>query len=282
VIPAALASACATDPERGAWLAALPRVIDELSRRWSLLIEAPYQTGTCAFVAPAVRRNADEVVIKIGMPHFEAQHEAEGLRFWDGDPCIRLLEYDASSCAMLLEKCEPGTPLSAQPQDLQDEIIADILDRAWRAPLPGAPFRPLSAMIEYWCTESIASRARWTDPQLVQSGLNTFADLISSSPSPVVLFTDLHAGNVLAARRAPWLATDPKPFAGDRAYDVTQHLLNCRPRLYSDADAVIESFCARTGTDTQRARRWLFARAAAEPRDDWDGELTTLARTLRE
>ena len=42
----------------------------------------------------------------------------------------------------------------------------------------------------------------------------------------MLLHTDLHAGNVLAAEREPWLAIDPKPYVGDPAYDVTQHIFN--------------------------------------------------------
>ena len=47
----------------------------------------------------------------------------------------------------------------------------------------------------------------------------------------VLLATDLHAGNVRRAEREPWLVIDPK-----RASEI---------------------------------RPWMFARAAAEDRDDW-------------
>jgi len=46
-----------------------------------------------------------------------------------------------------------------------------------------------------------------------------------------LLYTDLHGDNILAARRAPWLVIDPKPYVGDPAYDVLQHMLNCENRL---------------------------------------------------
>src|SRR5439155_24538436 len=40
----------------------------------------------------------------------------------------------------------------------------------------------------------------------------------------------------LRAEREPWLAVDPKPFVGDRAYDATQHLFNCQKRMLTDAE----------------------------------------------
>jgi streptomycin 6-kinase len=74
------------------------------------------------------------------------------------------------------------------------------------------------------------------------------------------LATDLHAGNVLRARRAPWLVIDPKPFVGDPAYDATQHLLNCSARLRSDPDRLIRRFADLLSADHDRVRLWLFAR----------------------
>ena len=41
-----------------------------------------------------------------------------------------------------------------------------------------------------------------------------------------LLHGDLHPGNVLAARRRPWLAIDPKPVVGDPAFDLAQVLTN--------------------------------------------------------
>ena len=43
----------------------------------------------------------------------------------------------------------------------------------------------------------------------------------------MLLCTDPHAENVLAAEREPWLAMDPKPCIGDPAFDAIQHMLNC-------------------------------------------------------
>jgi streptomycin 6-kinase len=97
----------------------------------------------------------------------------------------------------------------------------------------------------------------------------------------VLLATDLHAGNVLRAQREPWLVIDPKPFVGDPAYDVTQHLLNCDGRLHSDADGTIRRVADLLHLDHERVRLWTFARVAAEPRDDWrNNDSIELARAL--
>jgi streptomycin 6-kinase len=110
------------------------------------------------------------------------------------------------------------------------------------------------------------------------AGLNE--QLSRASADDVLLATDLHAGNVLRARREPWLVIDPKPFVGDRAYDATQHLLNCPTRLRADPRGTIRRLSHLLDIDDTRVRSWLFARVAADPRDLWDAHSVALARAL--
>jgi streptomycin 6-kinase len=183
--------------------------------------------------------------------------------------------------AMLLERCEPGTALRTLPEAEQDVTIARLLRRLWRSPVASHPFRPLSAMTAHWSAETLAQAERWPDRGLVVEGLRLFKELPQSATTDVLLVTDLHAGNVLRAQRQQWLVIDPKPFVGDPAYDATQHLLNCAARLRSDPHGIIRRISDLLGVDHQRVRLWTFARAAAEPRDEWnDAWLLQLARLI--
>jgi streptomycin 6-kinase len=76
------------------------------------------------------------------------------------------------------------------------------------------------------------------------------------------------------------IADSAKPFIGDRAYDATQHLLNCRDRLRAEPDGTINRFSSLLDVDPLRVRSWLFARAAAEPRDDRGDEWMDPAKAL--
>lgn len=281
-IPARLAATCSGSPESMAWLARLPETLRALQDMWSLALGEPFdgREVSCAWVAPAARGDGTRAILKVGMPHMEGQHEIQALRFWDGDPTVRLLAADEARNAMLLERCEPGTPLRQLPEPEQDVVIAGLLRRLWRAPAAPHPFRPLAEMTAYWAGETIADAARWPDAGLVQAGLDLLAELPRTSPGDVLLATDLHAGNVLRARREPWLAIDPKPFVGDPAYDATQHLFNCVERVRADPRATVRRFADLLEVDHERVRLWMFARAAAEPRDVWDGESLALARLL--
>jgi streptomycin 6-kinase len=210
----------------------------------------------------------------------EADHEIAGLRFWNGNPTVRLLEADEDLGAMLLERCEPGTHLREVTEEEQDEVLAGLLRRLWREPQAPHPFRPLSILLDAWSNETAAQAHLWLDPGLVREGLGLFRELSASTSEAVLLGTDAHAGNVLRAEREPWLLIDPKPFVGDRAYDATQHLLNCTDRLRSDPLGTIGRFSDLLGVNSERVRLWTFARAAADPRDWTHDPLADVARGL--
>jgi streptomycin 6-kinase len=283
IVPDRLAAACRGTLERCTWLELLPHAISELQDRWSLSLGAPFDgsEGSCAWVAPAVRRDGTRAVLKLCVPHMEAAHELEALRFWDGDGTVRLLLSDAGLNAMLLEQCEPGTALRDLPELEQDVVVAGLLRRLWRRPAAPHPFRPLSAMTAHWADETRAAASRWpADGGLIQEGLRLLEELPRSSSDDVLLTTDLHAGNVLRAQREPWLVIDPKPFVGDRAYDATQHLFNSKGRMLTAPDHAIRRFSDFLEVDSERVRLWMFARAAAEPRDIWNDDSITLAKAL--
>jgi hypothetical protein len=81
-IPPQLADAVAVAdhdyPARLEWLAALPDVVAEIASEWQLELGDPYiPGGHCAWVAPARTPAADELVLKLGWRHREAEHEAD-------------------------------------------------------------------------------------------------------------------------------------------------------------------------------------------------------------
>jgi streptomycin 6-kinase len=272
IVPERLAASCRKSPETMAWLERLPGVLAELERRWVVTLGPPYDGPevSASWVAPVLREDGTSAVVKVGLPHMEAEHEIDGLRFWDGDPTVRLFQADDAFGAMLLERCEPGTALRSLAEPEQDVVIADLLRRLWRVPSAPHPFRPLSEMIGSWTGETMSNEQHWSDPGLVRDGLRVFDDLLrSQTDDHVLLATDLHAGNVLRSQREPWLVIDVMPFVGDPAYDATQHLLNCEARMRNDPHGTIARFADLLEVDPERVRAWMFARVAAESGGDW-------------
>jgi streptomycin 6-kinase len=214
------------------------------------------------------------VVLKVGWRHDEALHEADGLRLWAGRGAVRLLDSlaTASTIALLLEACEPGIPLSqALPAPEQDVVVAGLLRRLWIEPPAGQPFRPLQAMCDRWADEfgkgyaaAVARGEDQLDPAVARAGIELFRQLPGTAEHSMLLCTDLHHGNVLAAAREPWLAIDPKPYVGDPAYDTLQHMLNFPGRLAADPAGFSGRMAGLLDLDADRVRLWLFARCVQE------------------
>jgi streptomycin 6-kinase len=277
-IPPQLADAVDEDDyhERLRWLAALPQVIKEIAAGWKLELGDPYLPGgQCAWVAPARNGAGEELVLKVGWRHREAEHEADGLRHWDGHGAVRChaARQMDDTTALLLERCTPGRQLKcAVSESEQDVIIAGLLRRLWaREPAEGHPFGTLAEMSKLWAEWfelDYATDSRGLDPALARDGIAALRELPGTAEATVLLCTDLHAGNVLAASREPWLVIDPKPFVGDPAFDAVQHMLNCDERLASDPARLADRMADLLDLDRDRVRLWLFARCVQESLHD--------------
>jgi len=76
---------------RHPWLATLPTIVEQVAEHWSLKVGGPFQPGgQTAWVAPVRGATGAALVLKVAWCHPEAEHEADGLREWDGDGAVRL------------------------------------------------------------------------------------------------------------------------------------------------------------------------------------------------
>jgi streptomycin 6-kinase len=93
--------------------------------------------------------------------------------------------------------------------------------------------------------------------RLVDEAVEALRHLSRDATRRVVLHHDFHPGNVLAARRQPWLAIDPKPQVGDPTFDPLQLILQTSDPLEADdPTATIARRAARLSErlDLDRAR----------------------------
>ena len=118
------------------WLAQIPKNIAKYEKQWSVKVASPFKL-TYNYVAPAVRKDGSEVVIKMGFPQErEFQTEIDALEVFGGVGIERLLETDRENGVILIEKVIPGIPVSKLEDD-QDATrkIASIIKRIHR-PVP--------------------------------------------------------------------------------------------------------------------------------------------------
>ena len=274
-VPQYLAGTARCDRGVRDWITGLPAIVAALADRWSLSVSEPFQPGgQCSWTAPVTDQAGAGLVLKVGFrfPGGEERDEAAGLRLWNGNGAVRLhaAHESESAYALLIERCLPGTPLGqVLPEPEQDQVVTGLLRQLWAQPHPACPFRPLAQMCTVWAGEferdyAAAGPADRIDPGLARAGIALFRALPQTAGREVLLCTDLHGDNILAAQRAPWLVIDPKPYVGDPAYDVLQHMLNCESRLAADPAALATRMAGLAGLDGGRVRQWLFARSVQE------------------
>ncbi|MDH3665108.1 MAG: aminoglycoside phosphotransferase family protein [Alphaproteobacteria bacterium] len=246
------------------WLAQLPQLIDQLADRWSLELGAPYPGATTSYVAPA-RRRGQQVVLKIQWPHAECANEADALRAWSGDGAIRLLDHDADRHALLLEACSPGMPLSSAEDVDPLDVLIDLLPRLWKP--AGAPFRTVAEEAAGWARTLHASwqaHGRPCEKKLVDAAAGYLANLPASQQDQVLVHQDLHGDNVLSAEREPWLAIDPKPLLGERAFALAPII---RSFEFGHSKALVigrlDCLSSALGLDRARVLGWTIAQTMA-------------------
>ena len=264
MIPDRLAGLGATAGGR-AWLGRLPGLVAECADRWSLDLGRPFTGASESLVVPAERADGSQVVLKITFPGRENEHEAAALSHWGGDGAVELLDRDPGRGALLLERAVPGTPLAAIGLEPALDVLADLLPRLWRP--AGSPFRTLSEEAEAWAADLPGDWERAARPyerKLLDDALAALDELPRTQGELVLVHQDLHAGNVLRARRQPWLAIDPKPLLAEREFSVAPivrgtELGHTRSAVLRRLDRLSEAF----GLDRERARRWTIAQTLA-------------------
>jgi streptomycin 6-kinase len=208
--------------EGRAWIAALPALASDALDRWELSRDGEARSGEASLVLPVLRKDGTPAVLKLQMPREETTSALIGLRTWNGEGTVRLLDHGPESAGMLLERLDAARSLtSIEDDDVAMGILAELQARLVRVPAPPG-LRGLgdiaTEMLEQ-VPEAVTALADPADRRLLRSWASAVAELVDE-PGDRMLHWDLHYDNVLAARREPWLAIDPEPLAGDPGFDL--------------------------------------------------------------
>jgi streptomycin 6-kinase len=224
--------------------------VDELAARWQLTLGEELPGGAGGRVFRVVRADGTAAVLKLSLPHRESLHEADALELWDGDGAIRLFARDDARHALLLEPCDPGTPLSTRPLAEAMDVLAGLLPRLWRT---ACGFHTLVDEIACW--EELG--------ELDDRARALARELAPGQGELVVTHQDLHGDNVLAARRERWLVIDPKPLLAEREFQAAPilrsgELGHSRRELLYRLDRLAE-----LGLDRERMVGWTIVQTTA-------------------
>ncbi|MET7409481.1 aminoglycoside phosphotransferase family protein [Streptomyces parvulus] len=289
-VPDGLAAAQAKyNGEAGrAFIAALPELAASFIERWELRPDGPSMHGWAALVLPVLRPDGTPAVLKLQIADEESEGEPVALRVWDGDGAVRLLDHDPATGTMLLERLDADRMLSrVEDSRAAVLVIARLLAHLTATPAPPG-MRRLGDIAREMLARTPGTLPGIPDPADRRLVADCAAALreVAGEPGDRLLHWDLHYENVLASGRAPWLAIDPKPLAGDPGFDLLPALDN----RYDPAETRwrFDAMTDVLGLDRERARAWSLARVLqnclwnVEDGDPLETEQLEIGRLLRD
>ncbi|MFE6506077.1 aminoglycoside phosphotransferase family protein [Nocardioides sp. NPDC057767] len=296
LVPDSFLALAANGPSWTAWLDELPALLRDLVEEWSLTVDGPSTHGNCAVVLPVRTAEGESAVLKVGWPHWEAEHEALALQVWGGRGAVRLLRADPKRFALLLERLHPEEDLS----ELWDVQACEIVGGFYRRLHVAAPpqLRTLSQQAARWEAElGEKSRRLPVPPRMVEQARSIARDFAADEATDgKLVHTDLHFENVLRGDREEWLVIDPKPLSGDPHYELAPMLWN-RFEEYAGRirDGVRDRFFALVDAaelDEDRARAWVVLRLMVNVKDevednpapdkDWITSMISVTKAVQE
>lgn len=260
----------------------------EYARQWEVVIDDELQTPA-SFLGFG-RRDRLRVVLKVSP-------EASGhiLAAFGGRGIVRV--YEQSGDAVLLERLEPGTPLSEIVRSGRDDEATDILAQVIRQLSPDTSAEAEAPAVEQWADaleHYLTGHDRQVPRALVTHAQRIYSELCASQHEPRLLHGDLHHDNILFDTRRGWLAIDPKGVVGELEYEIGAALRNPhdQPHVFTSPDVIIKRVTRITSAlqlNPARVLAWAFSQAVlsvvwsvedGEPVSDDDPRLL-LASTLQ-
>ena len=255
--------AAANSDDGRAWITGLPETIHAVCSNWHIEItDGAVHTGYHAVVLP-VRRRQENYVLKLTWPVDRAIYEARALAAWVGNGAVQLIDAEPDRGALLLEQLDASTTLL----DLNLTEAASVAGRLLHRLTVPAPtgLRKLTELVRE-LADSIGDRQERLDRPVPNAWIETSRALArrlgEMTTDRYLVHADMHYGNVLAGKREPWLAIDPKPLAGDPEHAVPE-LLWTRADELEDAPSVrqlLEVIVESGDLDAEKARIWCIVR----------------------
>jgi streptomycin 6-kinase len=293
----------------GKFLAVLPLLIQETSRRWGLFDIQPVPNLSYNFVAFAKQVSTsstseqEDVILKIGVPRNELISEISALKLFNGDGACQLLESDEEHGLLLLERLRPGKMLSElEDDDERTQIALDVMQKIW------CPVETLES--NSWLFDSgqhpqgtRAARLQkfiqlsdWFDglkkirphfnggtgpfPKELLERVESFLPELFAGKNIKLMHGDFHHFNILSSERG-WLVIDPKGVIGPVGYEVGPLMINPWnslsdwSRFKVQSERRVSILAERLGWERETIIHWATAHAilstwwSIEDHEDW-------------
>ena len=244
----------------------LQNKIDVISHQWNLCNIRPFLSGSTNNYSAQVysEKYKTDIVLKV---LFVDTHEPEALIYFNGNGCVKILDYDEKLKCFLMEYVQPGTMLkSLFPENDNDAltIVAQLIKQMHvkKAPAPIVGFKTINQWLEI--LHNVKSTKIAADMLIKAQKLSL--KLLEREQKLYVLHGDLHHENVLKNGHE-WIVIDPKGVIGPLEYEVGRFIMNPIFQLLQQSNARhiianrINKFSEIFDFDKQRLIDWAFAQA---------------------
>lgn len=250
------------------WLDSLPSLVAACAKKWNLVDFSPFKNLSYNYVLLG-RRQEDgrNIVLKLSFFKEELKQEAIALKTFNGNGCVRLLDFDIDKGALLLEQVSPGVSLKSLFPTHDDAAVihtAQVMQQLHAQRVIDTTAFPT---IETWLRALRLTKNSLLPIKHLEQAQKLTTDLLFSQGPPVLLHGDLHHDNVLSSANGEWLAIDPKGVIGEFAYEVGAFIRNPIPELLkqSDPSKIISSrltlFADLLAINKQRLKDWSYVQA---------------------
>jgi streptomycin 6-kinase len=234
--------------------------LDHYLKLWRLEPEGePLSTATSTIIF--ARRDETPCALKIAHGRSD-EATASALAHFQGRGSVALLAQDGA--AVLMQRANPGTPLSSIVLHGSDDEATRIVCRTMRALHSSGEPKKAFPTVEDWGTAFARPAAQSLPRPLIDDASAVYAELCRTQTRRVLLHGDLHHDNILFDAENGWLAIDPKGVVGEAEYEAGCALRNPgdEPALFAApgiVDRRVRIICEMMSWNRERVLRWCFA-----------------------
>jgi streptomycin 6-kinase len=249
------------------WFANLPTEIAELERQWNIRVGDPFPGIEYNFVAEAANDNGRPLVIKIAPPFetVEIYSEAKFLRLSGGNGVVNLIAEDRERKAILIERALPGKALHEAFESSPIECLKPAIDLLESIVQPPPDDMTDVVRLDTWFNNFRRHKETSFSRDKAERAFEIYERLSKQSDKRFYIHGDYHPGNIVTARREPFLAIDPKGIVGHVGYDIAVFLINLerwqRGKIgaYDLLQHAVRRFATAFDMTELEVREWVFA-----------------------